>query len=86
MSNSDETKALFKLGFEWVSRSNNIQAYRNITEDMVLKGKQYKKYDFDKQAIRLMRDMVKEQDKLNNSNKKELINIVNEALEQLMKA
>ena len=86
MSNSDETKALFKLGFEWVSKSNNIQAYKNITEDMVIKGKQYKKYDFDKQAVRLMRGMVKEQDKLNNSNKKELIIIVNDALDRLIKA
>ncbi|MEI6865193.1 M1 family metallopeptidase [Flavicella sp.] len=85
MSNNEETKSLFKLGFEWVSRSNNIQAFKNITEDMVAKGKQYKKYNFDKEAVRLMRGMVKEQDKLENSNKKELIIVVNEALVQLMK-
>lgn len=85
MSNNDETKALFKLGFEWISKSNNVQAFKNITEDMVVKGKQYKKYNFDEQAIKLMRGMVKDQDKLRNSNKNELINIVNEALEQLMK-
>jgi aminopeptidase N len=85
LSNNEETKAIFKTGFEWVSKSNNIEAFINITQDMVIKGKQYKKYNFDKQAIRLMRGMVKEQDKTSNSNKKELITIVNKALVQLMK-
>ncbi len=85
LSNSEETKNVFKAGFQWISRSNNVAAYKNITADMIAKGKQYKKYDFDKEAIRLMRTMVTEQDKLNNSNKKELITVVNQALVELMK-
>lgn len=85
LSNSEETKLLFKEGFNWVAKSNSIKAYKNLTADMVAKGKQYKKYNFDDQAIKLLRSMAKEQDKLNNSNKKELILIVNEALEALIK-
>ena len=85
LSNDDETKNVFKAGFQWVSRSNNVAAFKNMTADMVAKGKQYKKYNFHKEAIRLMRTMVTEQDKLKNSNKKELIAVVNQALVELMK-
>ena len=85
LSNSDETKNVFKAGFQWISRSNNVAAYKNITADMVAKGKQYKQYNFHKEAIRLMRTMVTEQDKLKNSNKKELVTVVNQALAELMK-
>jgi aminopeptidase N len=85
LSNSEETKNVFKAGFQWVSRSNNVAAYKNMTADMISKGKQYKKYKFHEEAIRLMRTMVTEQDKLKNSNKKELISVVNQALVELMK-
>lgn len=85
LSNSEETKNVFKAGFQWVSRSNSVAAYKNITADMVAKGKRYKQYDFHKEAIRLLRTMVKEQDKLKNSNKKELVVVVNKALAELMK-
>jgi aminopeptidase N len=84
LSNDDATKKIFKSGFEWLATSNNIGAFENITSDMVDKGKQFKKYNFDKQAIELLRQMAKEQDRLINTNKKELLTIINSALEELM--
>ena len=85
LANSDETKNVFKTGFQWVSRSNNVLAYKNLTSDIVAKGKMYKQYNFHKEAIKLLRQMVLEQDKLKNSNRKEIISVVNKALEELMK-
>ena len=85
MSNNDEIKALFKKGFYWVAGSNSAKAFVNITSDLVKKGEQFKKYNFDKQAIKMLRIMVEEQDKVGHPNKSELIEIVNSALMKLIK-
>jgi len=85
LANSEETKKMFEQGFEWVSKSNNIKAFKNITSDIVSKGKQYKKYGFDKQGVELLRRMVSEQDRMNNPNKREIMGVLNEALEELIR-
>jgi len=79
-----ETKALYKSAFRWVSKSNNVEAFKNLTKDMVAKGNQYRKYNFHLEVIAMLREMVGEQDKLKNSNKKELISIVKLGLEKLI--
>ncbi|WP_152286715.1 M1 family metallopeptidase [Flavicella marina] len=84
LAKEQETKDLFKGGFQWVSSSNNIKAIKNITDDIVAKGKQYKQYNFDKEAIKLLRSMVSAQDAKRNSNKREIVYIINEALEELI--
>ncbi len=84
LSNDEAVKKVYKGGFDWVSKSNNVEAYKNLTADIVQKGIQYRKYNFHLEGIRLLRSMAKEQDKQRNSNKKELISIVNAALEKLI--
>ena len=54
---------------ERVSESNNLQAIENLIEDMVVKGNQYKSFNFDKVVINLMRSMVQDQKRKNATNK-----------------
>ncbi|MFC2109986.1 M1 family aminopeptidase [Bacteroidota bacterium] len=84
VNNDKEANELFAKAFEWIVESNNVAAYKNLVADMVVKGNQYKKYDFDKKMISLLRRMVYTQEKLNNSNSQELISIVKSGLVQLV--
>lgn len=86
LSKDEKIKKIYEGGFEWIAKSNNVAAYKNLTADIVKKGIQYRKYNFHMEGIRLLRKMAKEQDKLGNSNKKELIAVVNAALEKLIEA
>lgn len=86
LSKDEALKKVYKDGFEWIAKSNNVEAYKNLTSDIVKKGNQYRKYNFHLEGIQLLRKMAKEQDRLGNSNKKELIAIVNDALEKLIEA
>ena len=51
---------------------------------MVVKGNQYKKFNFDKVAINLMRTIIKAQEKSTNSNKERNVAIVKEAMMGLL--
>ncbi|MGB2128739.1 MAG: M1 family aminopeptidase, partial [Flavicella sp.] len=72
LSNDAASKKTFKKGFDWVATSNNIEAYTNLTNDIVNKGNQYRKYNFHLEGVRLLRDLSKILDKTKKSNKKEL--------------
>ena len=65
LTGDDATKALYKKAFKQVSESNNLQAIENLIEDMVVKGNQYKSFNFDKVVINLMRSMVQDQKRKN---------------------
>ncbi|WP_139958019.1 M1 family aminopeptidase [Flavicella sediminum] len=84
LNNDKEINELFAKAFQWIAASNNVQAYRNLVADMVVKGKQYKKYNFDKKMISMLREMVYKQEKSNNSNAKELVAVVKSGLVQLV--
>ena len=80
LSGDAATKLLYEKAFDMISKSNNIEAIQNLLEDMVTKGNQYQKFNFDKVVINLMRTMIQEQEKSINSNKKRNIAIIKEAM------
>lgn len=81
----DETlKNRYKNAFLWVARSENVKAIAHLIEDLVKKGKQYRTYDFHLEAIRLLREIVREQDKKGHSKQKEINVLVNIALSELI--
>jgi aminopeptidase N len=84
LSGAGATKILYEKAFSRISKSNNMQAIQNLVEDMVVKGNQYKKFNFDKVAINLMRTIIKAQEKSTNSNKERNVAIVKEAMMGLL--
>tara|TARA_B110000503_G_scaffold103043_2_gene153879 strand:- start:241 stop:2682 length:2442 start_codon:yes stop_codon:yes gene_type:complete len=80
LSGDAATKLLYEKAFNMISKSNNIEAIQNLVEDMVAKGNQYQKFNFDKVVINLMRTMIQEQEKSSNSNKERNIAIIKEAM------
>lgn len=84
LSNNDKTKALYELAFKRISKSNNMEAIQNLTEDMVAKGNQYKKFNFDKVVINLMRTMIQDQEKSSNTNKERNIAIIKTTMTSLI--
>ncbi|NVJ89510.1 MAG: M1 family peptidase, partial [Flavobacteriaceae bacterium] len=84
LSNDEVTKDLFKKAFKQISESNNVEAIQNVVDDMVVKGKQYKGFNFDKVVINLMRDMISDQKKSEISNKEKNIAIIKTAMAKLL--
>jgi len=84
LSGNITNKALYEKAFNRVSKSNNIKAIKNLLDDMAAKGIQYKKFNFNKVMINLMRSMVFEQEKSSNSNKDRNIAIIKTAMASLI--
>lgn len=84
LSNDDKTKAIYQKAFKQISESNNIEAIKNITDDMVEKGNQYKSFNFDKVVINLMRNMITDQKKAEKNNKTKNIAIIKTAMAKLL--
>jgi aminopeptidase N len=80
----DKTKAIYQKAFRQISESNNEEAIKNLVEDMIVKGNQYKSFNFDKVVINLMRKMIQTQKKQNKSNKKANIKIIKTAMAELI--
>ena len=84
LTGDDTTKVLFQKAFKQISETNNSEAIKNLVEDMIEKGKQYKGFNFDKVVINLMRDMIKEQQKANKPNRERNIEIIKTAMARLL--
>lgn len=84
LANDDAIKTLYQKAFKQISESNNTVAIQNVTEDMIVKGNQYKGFNFDKVMINLMRKMVVEQKKVNKPNKDRNIEIIKTAMAKLL--
>ncbi len=84
LSADDATKALFQKAFKQISESNNILAIQNVVDDMILKGNQFKSFNFDKVVINLMRTMIQDQKKANKLNRKRNIEIIKTAMAKLL--
>ena len=84
LSGNSTNKVLYEKAFNRVSKSNNIKAIKNLLDDMAAKGIQYKKFNFNKVMINLMRSMVFEQEKSSNSNKDRNIAIIKTAMASLI--
>jgi aminopeptidase N len=70
--------------FNWISKSNNEQAIRNLVNSLVKGGKQYKKFGADVASVNLMRQMVNLQRETKNANKKDLELIMRTGMAQLI--
>jgi len=84
LSGDDATKVLFQKAFKEISESNNTLAIQNVVDDMILKGNQYKSFNFDKVVINLMRTMIQEQKKANKLNREKNIEIIKMAMTKLL--
>lgn len=84
LTGDDTTKALFQKAFKQISETNNTAAIQNVVDDMVVKGKQYQQFNFDKVVINLMRGMIQDQQKSNKSNSEKNIAIIKTAMAKLL--
>ena len=84
LTGDDKTKVIYRKAFQQISESNNEEAIKNLVEDMIVKGNQYKSFNFDKVMINQMRRMIQTQKKQNKSNKKLNIKIIKTAMAQLI--
>ncbi len=84
LTNDDDTKELYQKAFKQISESNNTEAIQNTVDDMVVKGTEFKGFNFDKVVINLMRNMIDDQKKANKPNKERNIEIIKTAMAKLL--
>ena len=84
LTGDDVTKVLFQKAFKQISETNNTLAIQNLVDDMIVKGKQFKGFNFDKVVINLMRTMVQDQKKANKPNRERNIEIIKTAMAKLL--
>ena len=84
LTNDDATKALYQKAFTQVSESNSSEAIQNLVDDMVVKGNQYKSFNFDKVVINLMRKMIDTQRIKETKNRPRNTAIIKEAMAKLL--
>lgn len=84
LTGDDATKAIYQKAFTQISESNNSEAIQNLVDDMVVKGTQYKSFNFDKVVINLMRRMVQDQKAKNTPNRARNSAIIKEAMAKLL--
>ena len=78
------TKEIYKKAYEQIAKSNNTEAIQNLVNDLVVKGKQYRKFNFDQVSISLLRQMVQKQKTANLSNKFNNIEIIRTGIAKLI--
>lgn len=84
LTGDDVSKAVYQKAFKQISESNNTAAIRNLVDDMVVKGGQFKQFNFDKVVINLMRQMVQDQKNKNTKNRILHTEIIKEAMAKLL--
>ena len=84
LTGNDTTKVLYQKAFKQISESNNTEAIKNLVDDMVVKGNQFKQFNFDKVAINLMRQMIQSQKTANTSNRARNTEIIKTAMAKLL--
>lgn len=84
LTNDDATKKLYQKAFRQISESNNTEAIQNVVDDMIVKGKEFKGFNFDKVVINLMRNMVNDQKKADKPNRERNIEIIKTAMAKLL--
>ncbi|MGV6845501.1 MAG: M1 family aminopeptidase [Lutibacter sp.] len=82
--NDVNTQRIYGLGYQQLIKSNDIEAFRNLTNRFVVLGKKYRKYKFDKMAVNLMNQIVTTQINTKNSNKDAIILILRKGIAQLL--
>ncbi len=85
LNNNPKIQEIYKKAYEQIATSNNSKAIKNLVNDVVVKGNQYKQYNFDQVGISLLRQMVQKQKKVNLSNKFKNIEIIRTGIAKLIK-
>lgn len=83
LNNNPKIQAIYKKAYEQIANSNNTEAIENLVKDVVVKGNQYKQFNFDKVGITLLRQMVQKQKTANLSNKNKNIEVIRTGIAQL---
>jgi aminopeptidase N len=84
LTNDKNTQALYNRAFEKIAKSNNTKAIENLVNDIVVKGNQYKKFNFDKTAVNLLGAMVDFQRKSEASNRVKHIGIIRKGMTKIL--
>tara|TARA_R110001592_G_scaffold363367_1_gene685281 strand:- start:7601 stop:10054 length:2454 start_codon:yes stop_codon:yes gene_type:complete len=83
--NSDtRIQALYKRAYEKIAKSNNTKAIQNLVDDIIAKGIQFKKFNFDKTAVSLLLQMVDFQKNSGVSNRNKNIQVIRTGMTQLV--
>ena len=85
LTQDPRTQQIYGEAFKWIAESDNKEAITNVTDDFVLLGKQYKKFNFDKMAVNMLNQLVRAQQATDNVNKNELILILKTGIAELVK-
>ena len=84
LNNNTNIQEIYKKAYEQIAKSNNTEAIQNLVNDLVVKGKQYRKFNFDQVSISLLRQMVQKQKTANLSNKFNNIEIIRTGIAKLI--
>ncbi|MDP2088573.1 MAG: M1 family aminopeptidase [Flavobacteriaceae bacterium] len=83
-STDKATVDLYTAAYNQIAKSNNKEVIQNLVNDFVKKGKQYKKYNFDKAALYYFQQMLTIQQTEKHNNKEELIMIIRKGMAELV--
>ncbi len=83
-STDKELTDLYSAKFNQLTKGNNAIVFQNIVNDFVIKGKAYKKYNFDKAALYYFQQMLTTQQSLNHFNKEDLLKIIRKGMAELV--
>ena len=84
LNNNPKIQKIYKNAYEQIANSNNSEAIKNLVNDVVVKGNQYRQYNFHQVGISLLRQMVEKQKKANLSNKYKNIEIIRTGIAKLI--
>jgi aminopeptidase N len=83
LNSNPKIQAIYRKAYEQIANSNNTEAIENLVKDVVVKGNQFKQFNFDQVGINLLRQMVQKQKKANLSNRIRNIEIIKTGIAQL---
>ena len=84
LNNNPKIQEIYKKAYEQIAASNNSEAIKNLVDDFVIKGNQYRQFNFDQVGINFLRQMVQKQKIMNLSNKTKNIEIIRTGIAQLV--
>ena len=84
LNGNTQIQELYKVAFEKIAKSNNAKAIQNLVDDLIDKGIQFRKFDFDKTAINLLQQMVNFQKNSQVVNRNKHIRIIRTGMTQLL--
>lgn len=82
-TNDEKIKNKYMYAFQWISKSENEEAVKNLVTSLVNSGIQYKRYGADVAGMNFLRQMVAMQKDANHPNEEELILIIRSGMADL---